>query len=566
VLKPASGTVAAAAAGAALTELEALATEFGREAATRKRTLLEALQASTLDTAAEVVRFHDLLVFLRAWPDDPGILALTERCLDGFENRRDLRRLRRELADSGIAGTEIRFRFFQPSASWLARRWPARLAIDWRQFGSLARLNALLPLLGTYSESPGLESYAFPPRKWIDLMKGPDETDAGFLVRRIDALKMDPLLREQLFDDLDPPFRLVLGGDAPSRTREKLPRRRIAYRTGPLSRRRALDTVPVRMRALPLAAARRLIDLARGGMAVRHRDLEAFAHAEAADVRIADCGDGVEVALLGVVPERRFLIETLYGFLLLKNGVFVGYGTGIGLYCSCEIAFNLFPAFRKGAAAALYTCVLAVFRRLFGADTFHVDPYQIGQDNQEALASGAWWFYAKLGFEPRDEEALHLAQAERRRVRAGHGHRTPLATLKRLARDPLFLHLGRKRDDVSGLLDLSGAGLAVTRYLARRFGSRRESGLRTCEKEAAELLGLHDTGHLAKGERLALRRWAPLLLAMQEVAHWTPAERKRVLKIVRAKGGRRESDYTVLFDRHRRLREALRKLAGSALV
>ncbi|NIO39243.1 MAG: hypothetical protein GTO41_02990, partial [Burkholderiales bacterium] len=62
----------------------------------------------------------------------------------------------------------------------------------------------------------------------------------------------------------------------------------------------------------------------------------------------------------------------------------------------------------------LYACVLATFQRLFDADTFSVDCYQIGADNDEAIDSGAWWFYARMGFRPRDGEAMALAKTELR--------------------------------------------------------------------------------------------------------------------------------------------------------
>ena len=45
-----------------------------------------------------------------------------------------------------------------------------------------------------------------------------------------------------------------------------------------------------------------------------------FAYADPYDVRILD-DDGLQFVLYGVTPERRFLLETLYGFLVLKNGV-----------------------------------------------------------------------------------------------------------------------------------------------------------------------------------------------------------------------------------------------------
>jgi len=96
-----------------------------------------------LARASEVRRLHEILCFLRAYPDSPAVLAGVERILSAFGRRRDLRRHRAALADTGIAGTEIRFRFFAPMAAWLARRWPDRLRVDW---GKLSRTDRIRDL------------------------------------------------------------------------------------------------------------------------------------------------------------------------------------------------------------------------------------------------------------------------------------------------------------------------------------------------------------------------------------------------------------------------------------
>jgi hypothetical protein len=552
----------AASAVSTLRELERSASFFG--AGAPKLELLHTLERKSLPRARDVERLHDLLCFLRAWPDGPELLAAVERMLARFDRRPDLRRHRTRLVNSGIAGTETRFRFFAATARWLARAHPDRLRVDWPEFEQARRLEDWLSLFAHYAESPGLDAYAFPVRRWIERMKGPTETDGAFLVHRLDALAADGFLTDTLYEELDPPLRLLPGPATPARTREKLAVGRVAYQTDPLDRqrpdlRRALRAARPRFRALPPREARRVIALARGAMACRQRDLDAFGHADEQDVRRVRCGDGVEVALLGVVPARRFLLETLYGYLLLKNGVLVGYGTGVGLFRSVEVAFNLFPPFRGGDTARLYAHVLGVFAALYEAETFVVDPYQIGQDNQEALRSGAWWFYAKLGFRPRDAATLRLAQQELRAKK----RRTPIATLRRLAQVPLFFDLGRRRKRVACPRDLGPVGLAVTDFLARRFGARREEAARTCAREAAALLGARSTGR-TRGERLAWERWGPLVLVLPGVARWKARERQALARVVRAKGGRRESDYTRLFDGHQRLRRAVAKLAAES--
>ena len=45
-------------------------------------------------------------------------------------------------------------------------------------------------------------------------------------------------------------------------------------------------------------------------------------------------GDGLELAAIGMVPKRRLLLEAVYGFLTLKNGVPIGYVLNSALFGS----------------------------------------------------------------------------------------------------------------------------------------------------------------------------------------------------------------------------------------
>ena len=125
----------------------------------------------------------------------------------------------------------------------------------------------------------------------------------------------------------------------------------------------------------------------------------------------------------------------------------------------------------------------------------------------------------------------------------------------------MFLHRKRPRADVLGRISLGHIGLRVSRWVAERFGADRERATRACAREAARLLGVRSTKRWTAGERLTWRRWSPLMLALPGIESWTGPEKRALAGIVRAKGGRRESDYVPLFNRHRRLRRALLDLA-----
>ncbi len=488
--------------------------------------------------------------------------------LGRFASRSDLRRYASDLESSGIAGTDIVYPFFSATSEWLARRWPDRMSVEWDSIPVPIRdrVETWLEYFAHYAETPALDVLPLSLREWIRRMKGPDETDAAFLARRYGALAAGPRIRQQIYDELDLMFRLRPGPGTPSRTMAGMPRRHIHYQESPLETARPdlradLARAPLPVRRVGPREGARLIDLAREAMITRERDLDAFAYGDPRDVRIVDCGDGLELVAIGMIPERRLLLEALYGLLTLKNGIPIGY-VGMGAFFgSAEIAYNVFDTWRGSEAAKRYSAVLTAAATLFGADAFLVTPYQLGDDNEEGIESGAWWFYQKLGFRPRDAGARALMRRETGRIRRNGRYRSGPATLRRLAKHPMFLWAGRERDDIMGILPLENVGLAVMEYLARRFGSDREAATRVCAREAAARLGVRWPLRFGAAERMWWDRWAPLVMCLSGVERWSAADRRALVGVIRAKGGRSESDYVRRFDAHPRLGRALQRVA-----
>ncbi len=551
----------------ALLTLERLRTKTGGDAAAEKRACLAVLARRSLRGARAVERLHEALCFLRAYPDDAGVLAAVTAMLADFPRRADLRRHRRALESTGIAGTAIRFTFYAGTARWLAARWGDRLKIDWRAFQNREALERVFPLVSLFAETPGLDELDLGVRGWVKRLKGPRETDAAFLVRRLATLGRDSLENEWAYEGLDLPLVLAPGKGGPSRTYAAVSVPSVSFQTAPPDSgrpdvAREIARPPVRVVPAKRDEAGRLLDLARASMVTRQRDLDVFQWGDRRDVRLAHFPDGLTFVVIGAVPERRLLLESVYGFLTLKNGVPVGYVLVSALFSSSEVAYNVFETFRGGESGRIYGKVLALTRQLFGPDVFTIFPYQLGgYGNPEALASGAWWFYQKLGFRPRAPHVVALMEEELARMKADPKHRSSLATLKTLASENLYFQLGKERDDAIGLLELPNVGLAVTDMLARRFGSERERAEAALILEARDLLGLRSLSEWSQGERLAFRRWAPLVAILPGVARWSADEKRALAAVVRAKGGRRESDFVRLFDGHRKLRRAVAALA-----
>ncbi len=562
---PASARRPSITPGAALARLVAQRSSFGPGLAAAKLDALRALEGATFRTASDVLRLHETLCFMAAYPDDEAVFRAVEGQLKTFGDRADLKRFRRGFVNSGIAGTEIVYPFFASTARWLAARWPDHLAVVWGEEERVDVLEARLPHLTSWAERAVFDEPPLPMREWIEQLRGAD-SDAVFLIRRSEAVTGIPLAGDQLYDELNLTLRLVPGPDTPSRTAARTVRRSVAPQGGALRTERPDLRIAAREEVrhvsdVPRRDADRLIDLARGAMVTRKRDLYSFAAADGRDVRVVDFGDGMEFVLYGVRPDQRLLFDAVYSFLMLRNGVPIGYALASALWRSSEIAFNMFDTFRGAEAGMVYGRVLAVMRSLFDADTFTIYPYQLGHENDEGLESGAWWFYYKMGFRPKDAAVAALARREEDRVRARPAYRTSVAMLRSLVRANLFLHLDQERHDVIGLIPADRIALAVSRLLSSRFGSGRERGAAALADEAAEGLSAGPWRQWPEGERLWWERWAPIV-ALLDAVRWSPADRASLVEVIRAKGGRREGAFVTRFDGHPLLSRALLTLAG----
>lgn len=80
----------------------------------------------------------------------------------------------------------------------------------------------------------------------------------------------------------------------------------------------------------------------------------------------------------------------------------MGRARGPGALAAPRLALERHAAHRaRGREAAwLWAGALRAFATCFGVRRFVVNPVQIGEDNADAIASGAFWFYWRLGFRP----------------------------------------------------------------------------------------------------------------------------------------------------------------------
>jgi len=553
-------------ASSLLRKLEATRFRYGPGCATLKLKLLSQLRQRMLRSAEAVLRLHEHLCYLRAYPDNRAVYIKVVAMLAGFAARADLRRYRNDLADSGIAGTVIHFRFFWATARWLATYWPEQLEIDWEEIDDAQPLANALTLLVTPLEANWLRLCQPAPRQSLQQLKGPRIADGAFFVKRIEVMPGNHVTREAFSDGLDTPFCVQPGKGTPSRTLTHNSLSPIAFRSAAPERTRPnllleLERPPRSVRAVSNKEGDRLIDLARVAMATRERDLDNFAYGDCRDVRMVDDGDGLQWILIGTLPERRPILRATYGMLTLRNGVPIGYVGADALFQCVDISFNTFPTFRGGEAAFVFGRMLATLRTLFGARSFTIEPYQLGHKNYEAIESGAWWFYYKLGFRPRNQAIRSLAHHELARMKTNPGHRSSAKTLRRLAEDYLYFETpGARAPFWPRLTDF---GQKVAEKLARHSGASRETALTAYFEDAKRRLSAAPPPRASEEVLAAWHNWSAVIAIIPGVERWTLDERKQLADIISTKGSVRESDYLRLFDRHLKLARSLRRVIES---
>jgi hypothetical protein len=537
-----------------------------------KLRLLDLLERARLADARSLLRLHEALCFLQAYPDDRAVLAGVDRALAGIPAR--VARLRpaarRRLHDSGIAGTALDYPFGLPMARWLGTRFPRQAEVAWGRFREGDRLDEALPLLLTYAEEDALLEGGLGWRRWLRVAKGGRRlSDLRLLLELLERSRLPEAVQEWLFESLGLPIRWRLAPGGPSRTRARLPWPRPFFHRGGLKRggfsflREVLRPLgPVRRAPRPLAEG--LIESARAAMATRGRELHAFSHPNPDDVLLADPGRGLRVVLVGLAPRHRLPLEGYYAFYVLKNGVPVSYGGGWALFGTLELGLNIFESFRQGESAFLLSQVLRVYRQVVRMQTVVVDPYQLGRGNPEALRSGAFYFYHRLGFRPRDPGVLRVLAGELARLREDPRYRSPLPVLARLVQDEMYLTLPGGAPEPEKRLRARHVAALVTRAVAERFGGDRPAAARASARRAARLLGASGWRRWPADERRAFERMALVAALIPDLGGWPAGDRRRLLRLMRAKGGAGEREYVRLLDGHRRLRRSLEALRARA--
>jgi hypothetical protein len=502
---------------------------FGKGAARTKHRLLGQIAAVHRLRKRDLTHLGETLEFLRAYPDNPAVLRGVE-CLI-----------------PRLPPTDVVYEYSYGVVRRLLEIAPNTVEIHWDSLDDHETLTRILGLLVESAEGDGLADEGVGLEEWFQQSRPAGTTDLGFLVGLLERSGLPDPVRVHLFESCIIPIRYR----GPRGAELRLPTRRFAYQRNAIERERFPIEPFIKRAAAPVTrSGRALVDLALQALCARQLEIYPLIYANNADAVMVDGGRGVRIALVGVNPDWRGPLESLFCFMVFKNGVPVAYGP-VGVFGgSCEMGINLFPEFRGGEVRHFAAALMRVLHHRLGVDHFFLTRYGMGHKNPAAIQSAAFWFYRKLGFRPTNPEVEALALAEEARMIADPIYRSDRATLLRLSRTEAFLDLsgGDHRP-----LDVRGVSAAASRLLAAAADADRHRMVARQATQISRLLGVDPKAR-------AVRALAPILCLIPDLPEWSVRDREQLACFLQAKDAPSEARAARITSRHSKLLEALAKV------
>jgi hypothetical protein len=434
-----------------LQSLKEIAANIDKDANLAKKDLLQKLGSMALPLGKYLPVYHDTLLFLCAYAGNAPLRKLAENELDriAMHLKKKYGSIKKLLPEnSGLPFTETITSFSPDSLGWLLKQKDFALYFDSFYNPRLTLnevLNITLPSLLKAETTAGLspedllEVLGLKPRQYLD-----------FVHEQLEALKEYPQAKDLLSDGLNLFVQVVPKSKQFSRTYNRIPHQPVYYHQDMLKR---FDHAQLMNEPLPnepvlpetvmgKSGKEQLIKVIKYAMSLTEREIDPATYLQEDSIRYIVLERGLTMAMYGMYPERQLPLETYMGFTIFKNGIPVSY-VGMWVFGNrAKVGFNVFEPYRGGESGYLLCQLLRVFKQLFNISYFEVEPFQFGADNDDAIASGAFWFYYKFGFRPVDKEIFEQVELEQKKIKSRKNYRSSAKTLVGFTGCNIALNLG----------------------------------------------------------------------------------------------------------------------------
>lgn len=503
--------------GLLIQELRSISNKISDADLNRKSELLNSLMIQKEFTSKDIINYHDTLLFLLAYPQNKNIYQLTQNAFSVFENQLFLHLKKykskaiNELLGSGLSGTYLTSSFGFDLTKHLVLQYKNQISIDtidWECENGIEILKLILPKCEQDILLLKEESIT----QWFIELAGEGQNVIEFLLRSLEEKFPEPDVCEYFFLKLKVYVKIDFTGKLPSRSAITHTFNPVFYHDKELVRKINLfDELKKKVKGpLPLNAQAKeqswrtsqLMLLSLG------RETDPLAYGRAEDVEVYDAGRGLSICLNGMRPGKRLPFESYIGYMAYKNGRPIAYGGAWIFGNRARIGLNVFEPYRGGESTWIFAAILRTYSLVFNIQHLLVDPYQIGKDNEEAIESGAFWFYYKLGFKPLQIPLKELAETEFAKMKESQQYRSSKAILRKLATSTLGIHLANDAMHEEPML----IAQFISNRIRTEYGGNRKKAFEEAGKALRKLLNINTRKSLPQQLKETALWWVPQLL------------------------------------------------------
>ena len=523
-----------------LNRLKTLVFQFDHSLDKEKTQLLNELVTFEYFKQQSFLQLHQLMMAMMAYPSSKELLDVVSSAIQKLLSQLPQNvSLQNKLIGTGILHTAVECNFSYSKVLYVTQKFPNQISIHSASSNLETQKSILKLLLPSVEYSKIFYGEKDLKHRIAQFHSSTSQTDLEWLLQLIQQSDLETKTQSIIYNqlgifiqwrvsDIESSVSFLRGASTP-----------IYYHTKPLEKKINLQDIIKQKLPTPVKLTdkdkARIIDAAKMTLFYLYRETEPFTNANKDDITLFQLDKGISIALFGSIHEKRYSLESYIGYLVFKNNIPASYGGGWIFGERSQFGINILESFRGGESGLIICELLRVYHQYFGATRFVVKPYQFGLHNPEAIKTGAFWFYYKLGFRPENEELRKLAFEEEQQKLSNPNYKSAIATLKKYTKSNLALTLS---ETSYPNYDSEVVSQKITKHINEHFKGDRQKALTVCYKQLKESLGINKTW---KAEDIDYAKQLAILFHIQPNSKaWQEKHKKNIQLLIQLKSAKTE--------------------------
>ena len=524
-----------------LKQLKSLVFHFDKTSNETKSILLNELVLYVPRKKEAFLQFHHILLCMMAYPSSEKLLRQVEKTTyQLLKQLSQLTPLQDKLIGTGLLHSSIECNFTYQKIQHIVKHFPNQVFIHSASSNSetqKAVLKQILPNVEYSKIHAGEKEFK---SKVSEFHQSKQLTDLEWLLLTIKQSSTDIKTQAFLYNQLGVFIQWKVSSEKDSVSFLRGTHFHTYFHTAPLDKKTSLQDIIKQKLPTPaklsLKEKQQLIHSAKMTLFYLYRETEPFTNANEDDITVFHLDKGLSIALFGSTNNKRYSLESYIGYLVLKNNIPISYGGGWIFGERSQFGINILESFRGGESSLIICELLRVYHQYYKATRFVVKPYQFGLHNPEAIKTGAFWFYYKLGFRPEDADLKALAKKEEDEKLKNPKYKSEASTLRKYTKSNIALTLSEKTYPD---FDSEVLSQRITNYINSNFDSNREKAIDQCFKQLKEALNINIKSWKAEDIDYA-KQLSILFCSYPNSKAWMINNKKDIISLIQLKSAKTE--------------------------